>query len=94
MERRLLKAIINPAMGVTWILGLVLIWQGGWWTAGWLHGKVLLVVILSGLHGVMCAACGIRGGPQHASGALLPHPQRGSTVLMIGIVVLVIVEPF
>ena len=29
MERRLLKAIINPAMIVSWILGLVLVWQGG-----------------------------------------------------------------
>src|SRR4028118_831392 len=52
MERRLLKAIINPAMIVTWVLGLVLVWQGGWWTAGRLHRTLLRVVILSGLHGV------------------------------------------
>ena len=32
MERRLLKAIINPAMIVTWVLGLWLAWQGGWFT--------------------------------------------------------------
>ncbi|MET0529338.1 MAG: CopD family protein, partial [Microvirga sp.] len=43
MERRLLKAIINPAMITAWVLGLYLIWDGGWYTSGWLHAKVLLV---------------------------------------------------
>ena len=33
MESRLLKAIINPAMTVTWLLGLWLAWKGGWF--GW-----------------------------------------------------------
>src|ERR1041384_8684182 len=53
MERRLLKAIINPAMIVTWVLGLYLAWDGGWFQSGWLHGKLLLVVILSAVHGVL-----------------------------------------
>src|SRR6201999_3466533 len=51
MERRLLRAIINPAMIVTWLAGLYLAWSGEWFSAGWLHGKLLLVVILSGVHG-------------------------------------------
>jgi protoporphyrinogen IX oxidase len=28
MERRRLTAIINPAMGLTWVLGLTLVWLG------------------------------------------------------------------
>ena len=52
MERRLLKAIINPAMAVTWGLGLYLVWDGGWYTSGWMHAKFALVLIMSGLHGV------------------------------------------
>ena len=40
MERRLLKAIINPAMIVTWLAGLYLAWAGHWFSAGWLHGKL------------------------------------------------------
>ena len=51
MERRLLKAIINPAMIVTWLAGLYLAWTGHWFFSGWLHGKLLLVLILSGVHG-------------------------------------------
>src|SRR5882672_10726870 len=46
MERRLLKVIINPAMIVTWLAGLYLAWAGHWFSAGWLHGKLLLVVVL------------------------------------------------
>jgi protoporphyrinogen IX oxidase len=34
MERRLLKAIINPAMIVTWLAGLYLAWAGHWFSAG------------------------------------------------------------
>lgn len=39
MERRLLKAIINPAMIATWILGLYLAWSAGWFTSGWFHAR-------------------------------------------------------
>src|SRR5207342_2857875 len=51
MERRLLKAIINPAMILTWLLGLYLAWANHWFSAGWLHVKLLLVIVLSGIHG-------------------------------------------
>src|ERR1700674_1037263 len=53
MERRLLRIIINPAMIATWVLGLWLAWRGGWFTAGWLQAKLLLVVVLSGVHGLL-----------------------------------------
>jgi putative membrane protein len=95
MERRLLRAIINPAMIVTWVLGLVLIWQGGWWKAGWLHGKLLLVVILSGLHGIY-----VRRLKEFAADRNIRPPRyyrilnEVPTLLMIGIVILVIVKPF
>jgi len=95
MERRLLKAIINPAMIVTWVLGLVLVWQGAWWTAGWLHGKLLLVLILSGLHGTYARrlkefAADRNTRPARYYRILNEIP----TVLMIGIVILVVVKPF
>src|SRR5213080_3717997 len=51
MERRLLKAIINPAMIVSWTLGIWLAWSGGWYAAGWFHAKLILALALSGLHG-------------------------------------------
>src|SRR5262249_14419154 len=51
MERRLLNAIITPAMVVSWALGLWLASTGGSYVAGWLQAKVVLVVGLSALHG-------------------------------------------
>src|SRR6201982_316921 len=51
MERRLLRAIINPAMIVTWLAGLYLAWAGKGYLAPWLYHKLLLVLILSGVHG-------------------------------------------
>jgi putative membrane protein len=95
MERRLLKAIINPAMGATWILGLVLAWQGGWFASGWLHAKLALVIAMSGLHGVLSKrlrefAADANTRPARYYRILNEVP----TALMIGIVILVIVKPF
>ena len=95
MERRLLKAIMNPAMIAAWALGLILVWQGGWWRAGWLHGKLLLVLILSGAHGYLARHVRLFAADANTK------PQRHwrivnevPTLLMIGIVILVIVKPF
>src|SRR6202451_1799605 len=46
MERRLLKAIINPAMIVTWLAGLYLAWAGHWLSAPWRDGEGFLVVLV------------------------------------------------
>src|SRR5439155_24135570 len=51
MERRLLRAIINPAMAVTWVTGVWLAFEAGFFRSGWLHGKLLLVILLSAAHG-------------------------------------------
>ncbi len=51
MEWRLLKAIINPAMIITWLAGLYLAWSGHWYASGWFHAKLTLVLVLSGVHG-------------------------------------------
>ena len=95
MERRLLKAIMNPAMIAAWTLGLILVWQGGWWRAGWLHGKLLLVLALSGAHGYL--ARHVRQFAADADTRSQRHwriVNEAPTLLMIGIVILVIVRPF
>ena len=48
MERRLLRAIINPAMIATWVLGLWLAWSRAAGSAGWLQAKLVLVMLMSG----------------------------------------------
>ena len=55
MERRLLKAITTPAMVVTLLAGFALATAQAQWTDGWLHGKLLLVVLLLACHGILAA---------------------------------------
>jgi putative membrane protein len=40
MGRRLMRAIINPAMIVTWLAGLYLAWAGHWYLSLWSHAFV------------------------------------------------------
>ncbi|MBQ0823591.1 protoporphyrinogen oxidase HemJ [Microvirga terrae] len=95
MERRLLKAIINPAMILAWVLGLILVWQGGWLTSGWLHAKVLLVLVLSGVHGFLSRTVKDFAADRNTRPAKFYRMiNEVPTVLMIGIVILVIVKPF
>jgi protoporphyrinogen IX oxidase len=95
MERRLLKAIINPAMIAAWVLGLWLAWTGGFLTQPWFHAKLTLVVLMSGAHGYFAGAvrkfAEDRNTISERTWRLL---NEVPTVLMIGIVLLVILKPF
>jgi putative membrane protein len=95
MERRLLKAIINPAMIVSWLAGIYLVWAGHWYVAGWFHAKLLLVLVLSGVHGffVRCVK-DFAADRNQRSQRFYRIINEVPTVLMIGIVILVIVRPF
>ena len=95
MERRLLKAIINPAMIAAWLLGMWLAWSGGWLAAPWFAAKLVLVIALSGLHGHLAAIVKQFAADQNR------HSQKYyriineiPTALMILIVLLVTVKPF
>ena len=100
MERRLLRIIINPAMVATWLLGLLLAWQGpdshyGWFVSGWLWAKLVLVLALSALHG----AC-VRWVKDFAADRNR-HSQKFyrlineiPAILMAAIVILAVVKPF
>jgi protoporphyrinogen IX oxidase len=97
MERRLLRAIMNPAMVAVFLLGGLLAATPGAveWTSGWIHAKLLLVAILAGLHHALG-----RWRKAFAEGRN-PHSARFyrivnevPTVVMIVIVILVVVKPF
>jgi len=95
MERRLLRAIINPAMIVTWVVGLWLVHESGFFKAGWMHAKFALVIAMSAIHGFY-----VRWVRAFAEDRNV-HSQKFyrvmneiPTLLMIGIVILVIVKPF
>ena len=96
MERRLLRAIMTPAMIAAWLFGGLLMA-----TAmvdlgeGWLHAKIVLVVAMTGMHGLMA------GWRRDFAADANRRPQRFYrvanevlTLLMIAIVIVVVVRPF
>jgi len=56
MERRLLRAIINPAMIIVWITGLWMAWKLFAFHGGWLHLKITVVILLSAFHGFLAGS--------------------------------------
>ena len=95
MERRLLRAIINPAMIATWLFGLWLAWQGDFFRAPWLHGKLALVLLLSGVHGLFARwVKDFAADRNRHSQKFYRIVNEAPTVLMIGIVILVVIKPF
>jgi putative membrane protein len=95
MEWRLLKLIINPAMMVTWLLGLWLAWQGNWFAAPWLHVKLALVLLLSGVHGMMSRYVkDFAADRNRKSQKFYRIFNEVPTVLMILIVFVVVLKPF
>ena len=95
MEWRLLKLIINPAMIVTWLAGLWLAWQGGWFAAPWFHAKLTLVVLMSGAHGMMSRFVkDFAIDKNRKSQKFYRIFNEVPTVLMILIVLLAVIKPF
>lgn len=97
MERKLYRGIMNPAMIATLVLGiwmLALNWSY-YKTQGWLHAKLLLVVLLIGYHhaclGLMkkfAADANTRGHRFYRVFNEIP------VLLLVAIVILVVVKPF
>jgi putative membrane protein len=95
MERRLLKIIINPAMIAAWLLGLLLIWLGGWYAAGWLHAKLALALAMSALHGFYVRWMkDFAADRNHRTAKFYRLVNEIPTLLLIGIVILAVVKPF
>ncbi len=94
-ERRLVRIILNPAMSVVWVLGLMLMIDTGAWMAGWFVAKLILVLGLSGYHGWMTAyAKRLAAGGDLLSGRALRLANEVPGVAAILIVILVIIRPF
>ena len=95
MERRLLRAIINPAMVLAWVLGLALVTNLGAWGEPWMHAKFAAVIGLSTIHG--CFSRWQRdfdNDDNRHSARFYRYMNEIPTVLMIAIVLLVVLRPF
>ena len=97
MERLLLRAIMNPAMIATWLLGILLVLTPGAvsWSAGWWHVKLAGVLAMTAFHMHLA-----RARREFAEDKRLRNQRywrimnEVPTLLMIVIVIMVIVKPF
>ena len=97
MERKLYRFIMNPAMIATWVFGSAMLYAR--WDlfmfSGWMHAKLTFVLLLTGAHHVLL---------KHMKRFAIDENEKSDkffrilnevpTVLMIGIVILAVVEPF
>ena len=95
MERRLLKAIMTPAMIATWLLGFALVLEGQFLAATWFHIKIALVLIMTVLHGLFSHwAHDFALDRNTRSPKFYRIANEIPTVLLIAIVILATVKPF
>jgi len=94
-ESKLIKIILNPAMIIVWIVGLVLAWHIGAMQEGWFHAKLLFVVGLSAYHGWMLGyAKKLARGERQLSGKQLRLFNEVPAIAAALIVILVVAKPF
>ena len=97
MERRLLRGIMNPAMIATYIFGGLLAATPGAvdWSARWIYGKLVLVAALTAVHYLLARWRGEFAIDRNERPARFYRiVNEVPTVLLIGIVILVVVQPF
>jgi putative membrane protein len=95
MERRLLRGIMGPAMILTWALGLMLLYLSEAWTEGWMMAKGVLIVVMTVVHHYFALwRKDFEADRNERPAKFYRIANEVPTVLMIGIVILVIVQPF
>ena len=97
MEQKLYKVIANPAMMASITLGILLLvaFPGYVKTGGWIHLKLLLVVLLVAYH-ILCKRHmkALAEGQNTKSNVYFRWFNEVPVVLLISIVILVVVKPF
>ena len=98
MERRLLRAIMNPAMIATWLFGILLVLTPGvviWSSDGWIWAKLAFVSLLTWFHH-WCAGRrkDFDADANRRPGRTYRIMNEVPTVALLAIVVLVVVKPF
>ena len=89
------RIILTPSLILTWVLGLLTAQALGAWDQGWLHAKLLFVVLMTALHGFYVArAKAMIRGERPISVRQLKLWGEAPAVLLVLIVILVVVKPF
>lgn len=94
-EDRLRRIILNPALVIVWLLGLMLAFNGAYWDQLWFQIKFAGVLALSGYHGWMIGYCKkLKRGERPLSEKQLRLINEVPGVAAAVIVILAVVRPF
>lgn len=97
MERRLLKAIMNPAMLVSWVAGIWLAWAAGLladWPV-WFSVKIVSLVLMTVFHMWLARQVKVFAADSNQrTHVAFRVANELPTLLMVIAVVMVIVKPF
>lgn len=92
---KLRKIILTPSLIIVWLLGLSMAWSGGWFSEGWFHAKLTLVLAMTGYHGWLVAQTKkMARGERPLTEARLRMIGEVPGLLLVLIVVLVYLKPF
>lgn len=97
MERRLLRAITNPAMVASFIFGGLMLATPGAidWSMGWIWAKLAMIVAMSGIHGLLARWRRDFEADRNVRPAKFYRMwNEAPTIPLIVIVIMVIVKPF
>ena len=97
MERKLMNLIMRPSMVAAWIFGLLMLYAnpGLLEGQGWMHAKLLLVVMMSLLHEIYAKHLkAFAKDENQKSEKYYRIINEGPALLMVLIVIFAVVEPF
>lgn len=88
------RMILTPSVVLVWLLGLLLAADLGF-AGGWLHVKILLVLLLAVYHAFMVGLSRrMAAGRRPLSSRQLRLWNEAPALLLVAIVILVVVKPF
>jgi len=93
--RKLRRIILTPSLVIVWVLGLAMAYAMDFFSQGWLHAKLTLVVAMTGFHGYLVVQTKkMARGQRPLSEARLRLLGEVPGLLLVLIVALVYLKPF
>jgi protoporphyrinogen IX oxidase len=95
MERRLFKAIMTPAMIITWATGLWMSSESGFMRENWFQLKFVFVLAMTATHFYFSKLCYVFSSNINTRSSIYYRVWNEiPTIFMIFIVILVIIKPY
>lgn len=89
------RFVTSPAILLTWTFGITMAVQAGWFSSPWLMIKMVIVFVLSGVHGTLTGTLRrLGGGARPASNSGLNRAAPAILIATAVVVMLVVLKPF